>query len=88
MCELCSPPLSSVAPNPEGIGYGAAEVLDALMAGKRPRQLRISVDPIRVFSRQSNGRDGCLRLGRCQRCSFYEGTNPSRLSLNRRASKG
>jgi LacI family transcriptional regulator len=53
MCELCSPPLSSVAPNPEGIGYGAAEVLDALMAGKRPRQLRISVDPIRVFSRQS-----------------------------------
>src|SRR6267378_2410541 len=29
MCELCSPPLSSVAPNPELIGYGAAEVLDA-----------------------------------------------------------
>jgi LacI family transcriptional regulator len=53
MCELCSPPLSSVAPNPEGIGYAAAELLDALMAGKRPRQLRIFVDPIRVFSRQS-----------------------------------
>jgi LacI family transcriptional regulator len=53
MCELCIPPLSSVAPNPEEIGYAAAELLDALMAGKRPRQLRIFVDPIRVFSRQS-----------------------------------
>jgi len=53
MCELCTPPLSSVAPNPEGIGYAAAELLDALMAGKRPRQLRISIDPIRVFCRQS-----------------------------------
>jgi LacI family transcriptional regulator len=53
MCELCSPPLSSVAPNPERIGYAAAELLDALIAGKRPRQLRIFVDPIRVFSRQS-----------------------------------
>ncbi|MBV8818099.1 MAG: substrate-binding domain-containing protein, partial [Acidobacteriaceae bacterium] len=53
MCELCSPPLSSVAPNPEGIGYAAAELLDALMAGKSPRQSRICVGPIRVFSRQS-----------------------------------
>jgi LacI family transcriptional regulator len=53
MCELCSPPLSSVAPNPDRIGYAAAELLDTLMAQKSPRQLRISVDPIRVFSRQS-----------------------------------
>lgn len=53
MCELCSPPLSSVAPNPEGIGYAAAELLDTLMAGKAPRQSRIFVDPIRVFSRRS-----------------------------------
>ncbi len=53
ICELCSPPLSSVDPNPEGIGYAAAELLEALMAGKRPRQLRIFVDPIRVFPRQS-----------------------------------
>jgi LacI family transcriptional regulator len=53
ICELCSPPLSSVAPNPEGIGYAAAELLDALMGGSCPRRQRISVDPIRVFSRQS-----------------------------------
>jgi LacI family transcriptional regulator len=54
MCELCSPPLSSVAPNPEVIGYAAAELLDALMMRKSPPQLRISVDPIRVFCRQSS----------------------------------
>ena len=28
LCELCDPPLSSVAPNPERIGYEAAELLD------------------------------------------------------------
>jgi LacI family transcriptional regulator len=32
LCELCNPPLSSVAPNPERIGYEAAELLDVLMA--------------------------------------------------------
>ncbi len=43
MCELCSPPLSSVAPNPEGIGYAEA-----------PSKERISVSPIRVSCRQSS----------------------------------
>jgi LacI family transcriptional regulator len=54
MCELCSPPLSSVAPNPEGIGYAAAELLETLMSGQRPGQERISVRPIRVSCRQSS----------------------------------
>jgi LacI family transcriptional regulator len=53
MCEFCSPPLSSVAPNPEGIGYAAAELLDGLMHRKSPRQSRVCIDPIRVFARQS-----------------------------------
>jgi LacI family transcriptional regulator len=53
MCELCSPPLSSVAPNPEGIGYAAAGLLETLMAGQTPVQDRISVSPIRVSCRQS-----------------------------------
>jgi LacI family transcriptional regulator len=53
MCELCSPPLSSVAPNPEGIGYAAAGLLETLMSGHRPDQARISVSPIRVSCRQS-----------------------------------
>jgi LacI family transcriptional regulator len=66
MCELCSPPLSSVAPNPEGIGYAAAELLQILMSGpariatrsvaggQAPSQERISVKPIRVSCRQSS----------------------------------
>jgi LacI family transcriptional regulator len=53
MCELCSPPLSSVAPNPEGIGYAAAELLQTLMSGQTPQEDRISVSPIRVSCRQS-----------------------------------
>ncbi len=33
LCELCDPPLSSIIPNPERIGYEAAELLDQLMNG-------------------------------------------------------
>lgn len=53
LCDLSNPPLSSVAPDPERIGYVAAETLDGLMSGKHPRQPRISVEPIRVVSRRS-----------------------------------
>lgn len=53
LCDLCNPPLSSVAPDPERIGYEAAELLDALMARRPPRRLRIAVDPVQVFARQS-----------------------------------
>jgi LacI family transcriptional regulator len=53
LCELCNPPLSSVAPDPERIGYEAAELLDALMAKKSLRQRRITIQPLRVFARQS-----------------------------------
>ncbi|HYY31486.1 MAG TPA: DNA-binding transcriptional regulator [Chthoniobacterales bacterium] len=53
LCELCNPPLSSVVPNPERIGYEAAELLDALMAEKYQPQRRITIEPVRVFARQS-----------------------------------
>jgi LacI family transcriptional regulator len=53
LCELCNPPLSSVAPDPEHIGYKAAELLDALMAKKAGLQCRINVQPLRVIARQS-----------------------------------
>lgn len=36
LCELCDPPLSSVVPNPERIGYEAAALLDRLMDGPSP----------------------------------------------------
>ncbi len=35
LCEICSPPLSSVVPNIEQIGYEAAALLDRLMSGER-----------------------------------------------------
>jgi LacI family transcriptional regulator len=53
LCELCNPPLSSVGPDPERVGYEAAELLDALMAEKSQSQRRITIQPARVFARQS-----------------------------------
>ena len=37
LCELCEPPLSSVVPNAEMVGYQAAELLDRLMSGGKSR---------------------------------------------------
>ena len=54
LCDFCEPPLSSVAPDTEQIGYRAAELLDAMMAGSTtspPR--RIMIEPLPVVTRQS-----------------------------------
>jgi len=53
LCDLCSPPLSSVEPDPEKIGYAAAELLGELMAGKSSRRKRLIIDPVRVVTRRS-----------------------------------
>jgi LacI family transcriptional regulator len=53
LCELCNPPLSSVQPNSEQIGYSAAKLLDALMAGRSPGCRRLYVDPIQIVPRRS-----------------------------------
>jgi len=53
VCELCTPPLSSVEPDPERIGYSAAELLDQLMAKKSSRPKRVTVDPVGVVGRRS-----------------------------------
>jgi LacI family transcriptional regulator len=53
LCELCTPPLSSVEPDPERIGYQAAELLDRLMAENSSRPERITVEPVRVMARRS-----------------------------------
>jgi LacI family transcriptional regulator len=53
LCELCDPPLSSVAGNPERIGYEAAALLDRLMAGERPQQDELRIEPVGVTPRQS-----------------------------------
>ena len=53
LCDLCDPPLSSVVPNPELVGYTAAEVLDRLMAGEGPEAAGRLIAPLGVVTRQS-----------------------------------
>lgn len=52
-CELCNPPLSSVVPNAERIGFEAAALLDRLMAGAHP-PANLLVQPLGVVTRQSS----------------------------------
>ncbi|MGA2246667.1 MAG: XylR family transcriptional regulator [Verrucomicrobiota bacterium] len=53
-CELCNPALSSVAPDPERIGYQAAELLEQLMSGQSAPRQRILIEPVRVVTRRSS----------------------------------
>jgi LacI family transcriptional regulator len=53
LCELCDPPLSSVVPNPERIGYEAAALLDRLMAGETSQRDEQRIEPVGVTTRQS-----------------------------------
>ena len=52
LCEVCDPPLSSIAIAQEGIGYDAAAVLDQLMWGQ-PVQGPPPPPPLGVVTRQS-----------------------------------
>jgi len=53
LCELSDPPLSSVRPHTEQIGYAAAALLDQMMAGGKPPTEPIFVEPAGVVTRQS-----------------------------------
>jgi LacI family transcriptional regulator len=53
MCELTTPPLSSIEQGAKSVGYGAAALLDRLMAGKQVRRLCHSVAPKGVIVRRS-----------------------------------
>jgi LacI family transcriptional regulator len=53
LCELASPPLSSVIPNAHRAGYEAAALLDQLMAGKRVASTAHLITPLGVAERQS-----------------------------------
>lgn len=53
LCELCSPPLSSVVPNIEQIGYEAAALLDRLMDGQPAGTPERFVPPSGVTTRLS-----------------------------------
>lgn len=53
LCELCDPPLSSIALNSEKAGYEAAELLDRMMRGEKVPPRCISIEPTHVVARQS-----------------------------------
>lgn len=53
LCDLCTPPLSSVIPSARNIGFAAAQTLDRLMSGKPLDQHCTLIGPIGVETRQS-----------------------------------
>lgn len=53
LCDLASPPLSSVVPNTRRAGYEAAALLDRLMGGKRVPATPHLIAPLGVAARQS-----------------------------------
>jgi LacI family transcriptional regulator len=53
LCELSSPPLSSVVANTERIGYEAAALLDRLMKGGKPPKHPIVIGPLGIVTRRS-----------------------------------
>lgn len=53
LCDLSDPPLSSVVPNTERIGFEAAALLDEMMAGKETPLAPVYVDPKGVLARRS-----------------------------------
>ena len=54
LCELADPPLSSVIPNTERIGYEAAALLDKMMAGGPVPGTTIYVPPLGIATRRSS----------------------------------
>ena len=53
LCELSTPPLSSVALNAEAGGYRAAQLLDQMMKGEVTQPERLVVEPLYVVQRRS-----------------------------------
>lgn len=53
LCDLSDPPLSSVVPNTEKVGYEAALLLDEMMRGKKPLPHRYFIEPKGVITRRS-----------------------------------
>jgi len=53
ICDLCSPPLSSVAEDLQKIGYEAAEMLDRMIQGRERGKPTQCIRPTHVVARQS-----------------------------------
>ncbi len=78
LCDLSTPPLSSVALNTERGGFEAAALLDALMHGRPPAGRRIVVEPLRVETRQST--DAPWEGNTCRRSPGGDATGRPRSS--------
>lgn len=53
LCQLSSPPLTSIVQGTEKMGYEAAALLDGMMNGEKVRGQRITVNPVKVVTRYS-----------------------------------
>ena len=53
LCEVSRPAISSIVPNPQFIGFRAAEVLDAWLSGKTPSPTLELVQPLGIRMRES-----------------------------------
>jgi len=53
LCQLSSPLLTSIEQGARRIGYEAAVLLERIMDGRKPRRLRIVIDPEGVVTRRS-----------------------------------
>lgn len=53
ICDLCSPPLSSVALSLEKAGYESAALLDRMMTRKKGKLSHIRIEPTHIVARQS-----------------------------------
>ena len=53
LCDFCNPPLSSVIPAAEKIGFEAAKMLDQLMRGEALSERTKWMDPLGIEERQS-----------------------------------
>jgi len=54
LCELCDPPLSSIALDLDRAGYEAAQLLDGLMSGQIKGRHVVRVNPLWVVTRRSS----------------------------------
>jgi LacI family transcriptional regulator len=53
LCNICEPPLTSIEPDTERLGYEAAALLDRMMRGKGPKQEMTQISPLHVVERAS-----------------------------------
>jgi LacI family transcriptional regulator len=54
LCELGSPPLTSIEHGTERMGYEAAALLERMMNGEKPRRRRFVIDPVGITTRRSS----------------------------------